>query len=598
MKGGFGFISTRTVRDLLNPKNDNPYSVTDDPRKLIGALIIKAYNELKQEENFRKLPDIPNNSRTFIPESEEDKSIKTLVNYYRFIMNLPDQSSSTDNVQISKNFPNSKKLSRDEFSKWLRYILEGKVYKKKLPYYTDDEFDRFTSLALSLDLFLFKLKNNNTSKTTKVPPTPPPQPPEYEKYVVSDNVKSVSDLCPQLVTNQNSILFSMCCVISLNRKDKQWKWVKLSDSEQLSPNPYCAKRKYKRLMRMFSNPLNYEPLDKINVSMLDYNISELNISELVEEFHIKTINEIIKAMLLKVIIADIKKQFEETSQFSFIHIVSIKDKYKYYEIKIFRSNIWNPNGGRTQPIPAIMMTLSAFDEDGICDFEFVYVCVIPPSKENPQQSGADYNDETFKAKVKEETYHKLTAEMTRLKYLLGGQTFSAPTTSAGTLKQYYDMIDLQFEASRTNSEVPLMDSKPVVLNKDEHSEDPCTLILEYEQNEKGQEEPVWKVAQATDIQIAAFKRVEEYLLTRLQSPKILDNTSIRVFKISNRDTDKNRNITVLVEVKKQDKNGKLLYVYYQALGGERYEVYPNSSVAGEYAQSHKDKYNWVTSTGP
>jgi hypothetical protein len=245
--------------------------------------------------------------------------------------------------------------------------------------------------------------------------------------------------------------------------------------------------------------------------------------------------------------------------------------------------------------PAIKRSsYGAFDEDGICDFEFVYVCVIsrPPSKGNPEQSWADYNDETFKAKVKQETYHKLTAEMTRLQSLLGGQTLNAQTTDAGTLKQYYDTIDLQFEASRTSSEVLLMDSKPVVLKEGENSKDPCTLILQYEQNE----EPVWKAAKATTTQIAAFKKVNDYL-TKFKIKK-LDNTSIRVFKISNGNEDKNRNITVFVEVKKQDENGNLLYVYYQALGGERYEVYNNSDVARGYADLNKAKYNWVQSTGP
>lgn len=584
MKGGL--VRKSIVEDLLKPTNTSlEFTSEQNNFKLIGALIIKAYNEIKQEENFRELPDIPNKSITFTPE--EENSIQSLEHKYSICLKYNDRFSTKsglddENTHIRKIFSGLQMLSSEEFSKWLRYILEGKVYNKTLPFYTDNEFDKFKLLALSLNKLV---KFVNTPKIEPKPTQPPLPPSEYEKYVVSGNVKSVSDLCSQLVTNQNSILFSMCCVISLNRKDKQWEWFKLSDSEQLSPNPYCAKRKYKRLMRMFSNPHNYEPLDKINVSMLDYNISEL-----VEVFHINTINKIIEAMLLKVIIADIKKQFEETSQFSFIHIVSKNNKYKYYEIKIFRSNIWQPDSSRTSTIPVIMCTLSAFDEDGICDFEFVYVCVIPPSKENPQQSGTDYNDE-FKAKVKQETYHKLTAEMTRLQSLLGGQTFNAPTTADGTLKQYYDTIDLQFEASRTSSEVPLMDSKPVVLNEGQKSEDPCTLILEYEQNE----EPVWKAANATTTQIAAFKRVEEYLTER--KIKKLDNTSIHVFKISNGDKDKDKNITVFVEVKKQHENGKLLYVYYQALGGERYEVYNNSDVARGYADLNKAKYNWVQSTG-
>jgi hypothetical protein len=601
MKGGVIFKST--VKEILNPTNNEPGKFTNDPnnRKLIGALIINAYNEIKKilqtEQEYTKLPDIPDNQTTFTQDQID--SIQSLEKKYSICLNYNGRFSTKsglddENTQISTIFLGLQMLSSEEFSKWLRYILEGKVYKKKLLFYTDNEFDKFKLLALSLNKLVSFVKLLTTPEIEPKPTQPPLPPSEYEKYVVSGNVKSVSDLCSQLVTNQNSILFSMCCVISLNRKDKKWEWFKLSDSEQLSPNPYCAKRKYKRLMRMFSNPDNYKPLDKINVSMLDYNISEL-----VEVFHINTINKIIEAMLTKVGIDNINKQFKETSQFSFIHIVSAIGYYKYYEIKIFRSNIWQPDGGRTSTIPVIMCTLSAFDEDGICDFEFVYVCVIspPPSKGPHEQSRADYNDETFKAKVKQETYHKLTAEMTRLQSLLGGQTLNAPTTHAGTLKQYYDTIDLQFEASRTSSGVPLVDSKPVVLNEGQKSEDPCTLILEYEQNEKGQEEPVWKAAEATTTQIAAFKKVEEYL-TKSQTPIILDNTSIRVFKISNGDKDTDKNITVFVEVKKQDKNGKLLYVYYQALGGERYEVYNNSQVARGYADLNKAKYNWVQSTGP
>jgi hypothetical protein len=590
MKGGL--VRKSIVEDLLKPTNTSlEFTSEQNNFKLIGALIIKAYNEIKQEENFRELPDIPNKSITFTPE--EENSIQSLEHKYSICLKYNDRFSTKsglddENTHIRKIFSGLQMLSSEEFSKWLRYILEGKVYNKTLPFYTDNEFDKFKSLALSLNKLVSFVKPSTTPEIEPKPTQPPLPPPEYEKYVDSVNLQRVKVLlCSPLVTKPDSILFGMGCVISLKRTSpKLWNWVNLDSSEQLSSNPYCAKRHAKRLMlRLGTNSIQYEPLDKINVSMLTYNISELE-----DGFIHKKINEIIEAMLKKVRIADIKNQFEETSQFSFIHIVSKNNKYKYYEIKIFRSNIWQPDSSRTSTIPVIMCTLSAFDEDGICDFEFVYVCVIPPSKENPQQSGTDYNDE-FKAKVKQETYHKLTAEMTRLQSLLGGQTFNAPTTADGTLKQYYDTIDLQFEASRTSSEVPLMDSKPVVLNEGQKSEDPCTLILEYEQNE----EPVWKAANATTTQIAAFKRVEEYLTER--KIKKLDNTSIHVFKISNGDKDKDKNITVFVEVKKQHENGKLLYVYYQALGGERYEVYNNSDVARGYADLNKAKYNWVQSTG-
>jgi hypothetical protein len=608
MKGGL--VTWKTVRDLLNPINNEPGNVTNDPnnRKLIGALIIKAYNELKL--HYKDLPAIPHEPKTFTPA--ENTSIESLEDKYSICLKYNDRFSTRsgwddENTQISTIFSSLQMLSEEEFSKWLRYILEGNVYKKRLPYYTDNEFDKFKSLALSLNKLVNYVNFVNTPPQPQRQlgePLQSQQSSDYETYVDSDNLQRVKNLCSQLVKNlcsplvtkPDSILFGMGCVISLKRtKPKPWNWVNLDGSEQLSSNPYCAKRHAKRLMLSSSghNHNTYtDPLNKINVSMLTYNISELK-----DGFIHKKINEVIDAMLSKVDIDNIKKQFEETLQFKFIHIV--KGNYKYYEFKIFHSRIYDPEH-RTLTIPVIICMLSTFDEDGICDFEFVYVCVIrqPQNENDPPIDWRNYNvDSDYMKKLKQETYHKLTAEMTRLQSLLGGQTLNAPTTHAGTLKQYYDTIDLQFEASRTHNEFPLMDSKPVVLDEGQKSEDPCTLILEYEQNEKGQEEPVWKAAKATTTQIAAFKRVEEYL-TQPQPPIILDNTSIHVFKISNGDKDKDKNITVFVEVKKQDENGKLLYVYYQALGGERYEVYNNSDVARGYADLNKANYNWVLSTGP
>jgi hypothetical protein len=592
MKGGL--VHKSIVEDLLNPINTSlEFTSEQNNFKLIGALIIKAYNELKL--HYKDLPAIPHEPKTFTPE--EENSIKSLVGYYKFFFTyLNTQSSSTDNVQISKIFSGLQMLSSEEFSKWLRYILEGNVYKKILPYYTDNEFDKFKSLALSLNELVSFVKR---STTPEIEPKPTPQSQqslEYEKYDDDDDdddvknlcLQRVKNLCSQLVTEPNSILFGMGCVISLNRNPPPWRWVTLTDEEKrnISSNPYCAKRQTKRMMmRLSTNRNEYEPLDKINVSMLTYNISGLD-----NEYLIKKINEVIDAMLSKVDIDNIKNQFKETSQFSFIHIV--KGNYKYYEIKIFRSRIYDPSH-RTLTIPVIICMLSTFDEDGICDFEFVYVCVIrqPQNENDPPIDRRNYNvDSDYMKKLKQETYHKLTAEMTRLQSLLGGQTLNAPTTHAGTLKQYYDTIDLQFEASRTHNELD-DNAKPQLLDKGQKSEDPCTLILQYEANE----EPVWKAAKATTTQIAAFKRVEEYL-TQPQTPIKLDNTSIHVFKISNGDKDKDKNITVFVEVKKQDENGKLLYVYYQALGGERYEVYNNSDVARVYADLNKAKYNWVLST--
>ena len=584
MKGGV--VRTKAVKEILNPLNSDPKKFINDPNnsKLIGALIIKTYNELKGQFKATDLPDIPDNSITFTPS--QNKSIQLLESVYSHYLLYHNKFSTKSGwddkqTQTSTIFSNLQMLQQVEFSTWLRYILEGKVYKKKLPVYTDNDFDKFKLLALSLHKLLLFL-------TSKVPvPTPSPASPspssasEYENYVDSVNLQRVKELCSPLVAQPASILFGMGCVISLKRNNpKQWNWVNLASSEQLSSNPYCAKRHAKRMMmRLNTNPIAYnEPLNKINVYMLTYEINELG------GFIIDKINTI----LSKVNKDEIKKQFEKTSEFKFVYIVL--GNYKYYEIKIFRSNIWKPDGSITSTIPVIMFTLSAFDEDGICDFEFVYVCVInsPPTSTTPPLE--DRPDDEFNAKVKEETFHKLTAEMTRLQSLLGGQTLNAPTTGAGTLKQYYDTIELPFQASRIN---PLVDSKPVVLNKGEDSEDPCTLILEYEQNEKGQQEPVWKAAKATTTQIAAFKNVNEHLQER--NIKKLDNTSIRVFKSSNNEKGDD-NITVFVEVKKQDINGNLLYVYYQALGGERYEVYNNSSVAREHAALNKANYNWVQST--
>lgn len=586
MKGGL--IRTSTVRELLKPTNKEHDNVTNDPnnRILIGALIIKAYNELKL--HYNDLPAIPHEPKTFT--QAENTSIQLLESLYSLSLLYHDQLSTKSGwddkqTQTSTIFSGLQMLSSEEFSTWLRYILEGKVYKKKFPFYTDNEFDKFKLLALSLNKLVRFDKPSNTPKIEPKPTQPPLPPPEYEKYVDSVNLQRVKVLCSPLVTKPDSILFGMGCVISLKRTNpKQWNWVNLASSEQLSSNPYCAKRLYKRMMmRLNTNPIVYnEPLDKINVSMLTYEINELG------DFINKKINEVIDAMLSKVGIDNIKSQFDETSQFNFIHIV--KGNYKYYEFKILRSSIRKPDAHYTSTIPVIMFTLSAFDEDGICDFEFVYVCVInsPPTITIPPLE--DRQNDEFNKKLKEETFYKLMAEMTRLQSLLGGQTLNAPTTGAGTLKQYYDTIELQFQASRTNTVLPLVDTKPVVLNEGQKSEDPCTLILEYEE---GQTEPVWKAAKATTTQSAAFKKVNEYLQER--NIKKLDNTMIRVFKISNKEQGDD-NITVFVEVKKQDINGNLLYVYYQALGGERYEVYNNSSVAREHAALNKANYNWVQST--
>lgn len=576
MKGGA--VRTTTVKNILNPENNDPNTFIGNPENpmLIGALIIKQYNELKGMASYLKnLPYIPNSQA--ILTVDQNKDVNKLALFYISCFDAFNETPVVD--EYSQFFSDLKAFQPDEFRMWLTYILEGNVYKKKLPFYTDNEFHKFKLLALSLQKLLqvFSQSSNNHPPSNPKPVALL----EYEKYEVF-NILGLKDLLSNFV--RSPILYEMACVISLIRGPTPiWKWFKLSDSENLSPNPYCATRRTKRL---FVSPQPPQPLDKINVSRLKYQM------QTVDEYSkaIKgIIDKIVSQMLEKFDIDNIKKLLDETSQFTHIMIVDKDDYYKYYEFKIRHSIINNPDHVKLT-IPVIICTLSGFDEDGICDFEFVYVGVTPL----PTQSDTPpVEEEDHETKVKQETYYKLRAEITRIQSLLGGQTWNAPHTAEGTQKQYYDTISLNFNESRTgNATDGKSNESPRVLIESQNSEEPCTLILNHESN---QDELVWKAAIATSTQNAAFKCVDEYL--QKNHITTLDDTMIRVYKISNGQPSP-ADITVFVEVKKLDTNFSLLQVEYQALGGERYEVYNNSTNARAAAGLNKAHYNWVTSTGP
>jgi hypothetical protein len=616
MKGGL--VRTTTVKHILNPDISIPADVLNGQKKSIRSLIMAAYENLTTH-----YPDLPKKlPTTHQPKLTDalDKSIVELEKYYKASLrvNTPTNSTSTELLSgLSNKNPRIEMLSSDEFKTWIRYMLQGKVYKKLFPYYTDNEFNMFTRFAVSLNkLSLFITDINSSSPTTTTSSSSPtsssPHPTtsspldEYEKYVTLPNVNDVtivSELCSKIVGEKN-VLFSMSCVIQLNRKPRQsWTWERLTGDEQksISSNPYCAQehRTHKRLMWSPGTNTYSEPLNKINVRGLNYVMNDLN------DVDVKKLNERITTMLggekkKEAIIAQLKRHdsTEPTPPpFESIDILTGGGKYKYYEFKILHSRIW------VQPrltIPGIMCTLSGFDEDGICDFEFVYVCVIRPPQNNEPAIDMNYDDLKVLKDVKNRTYYELMAEKTRIERLLGGETLSAPSTAAGTLKQYYDTKELIFAngGSRTGFEgSPPQDLKPRLLQKNEPFNGPCTLILEYEPNEKDQYEPVWKVAEATTTQAMAFRQVAEQVSKEFKpGGPTLDNTMIRVFKVTNGLVGPN-NITVFVEVKKVDETGQLVYVYYQALASERYEVYANSVVAGEHALINKHKYNWVQSTG-
>lgn len=578
MKGGA--VSTRTVKELLNPTNNDPSKFISDPKNpmLIGALIIKQYNEVKVGmDHLKNLPDIPNSQA--ILTANQNAHVTILANFYNASFKRINETPVVD--EYSQFFSDLKAFQPDEFKAWLKYILEGNVYKKILPYYKDNEFNKFKLLALSLH----KLRQViNEEPGTPSPPPPPSL--EYEKYEVSD-IGGLKGFLSKFV--RSSILCEMCCVISLIRGyPKNWSWaaLNLSEKKTISPNQYCANRRYKRLI--VSPNIKLEPLSKFNVFKLTYQMQ--TVADYIRANDIITI--IVKPMLAKLDIEQIKTIFEQTAQFKQIIIQDKNGFYKYYEFKIRRSSIVDPTNNRFF-IPVIICTLSGFDEDGICDFEFVYVCVPKP---NPPQSGVPV-EKGYDTKVKQETFYKLRAEMTRIQSLLGGQTWTAPTTAEGTLKQYYDTKSLRFGESRSGGIATdgKSNEPPRVLNAGENSEGPCTLILNYEHNQENKKnEPIWKAAQATSTQIAAFNRVDEDLRTK--STTKLDDTMIRVYKISN-DRPSPDDITVFVEVKKLGTNGELLRVVYQALGGERYEVYNNSTNARVAAELNKAHYNWAEDIG-
>jgi hypothetical protein len=227
-----------------------------------------------------------------------------------------------------------------------------------------------------------------------------------------------------------------------------------------------------------------------------------------------------------------------------------------------------------------MLTISGFDEDGICDFEFVYVCV-------PQENPSNVPDENEYIKtVKSKIFNKIKSEMTRIESLLGGQTSTAPTTAEGTLKQYYDTIDLKCEQPITSNE-----TKDVLEEITENIEEPCTLISKSEGT--APKKLVWKVAKATSIQRKAFNCVVQYLVANKITQ--LDNEMIRVYKISSGQSLSD-SITVFVEVKKIE-NNNLTQVVYQALGGECYDVYNNYTSAKNAATLTQQQYEHVTALG-
>jgi hypothetical protein len=147
MRGGF--VRTTIDKDLLKPSNNDPSKFEADSPMFVGASIIRRYNELKGQFYSLTLPDIPDKS-TILTDAQI-KGIKGFTNFYT--LKLLDQKNRNGGVgNNSQVFSNLKELPSDEFEEWLKYILEGNVYKKKLPVYTDNEFNKFKSLALSLHI--------------------------------------------------------------------------------------------------------------------------------------------------------------------------------------------------------------------------------------------------------------------------------------------------------------------------------------------------------------------------------------------------------------------------------------------------------------
>jgi hypothetical protein len=607
MKGGI--VRTKTVKEMLNPETtkDPAIFVNEQNNPLfIGAVIIKTYNNIKAEYSSKIiLPDIRSEPKQLTPQQLDN--INSFITWYRLMYNrLISENQSHENLQFGTFLSKSKNLEYDEFEKQLKYILEGGVYKKKMPFYTDNEFDRFKSFAKMLikcENLIRKLNKESYEQTKLSSNATPSVPhtetlPDYNQYGVTSNdqtLKTLQEFCKELKQPGESVLCEMACVISLKRIPPNWTWSLLDESERSSiqSNPYCAIRRMKRLIIV--NGQN-KPLDKFNVSNLEYQIQRVG-----EYLRRDTLNKILNVMSEKLIS---KKNdilgILPTDQYKYVHIVDNgSNYYKYYEFKICRSEVrYTKERNLPVKIPVIICTLSAFDEDGMCDFEFVYVLAIKKSSASQQDSSPVEPDIDI---LKRQIYYRtIDAENYRMTVLLGGQTFNTTNDTDQTEKQYYyDMIALDFDVSRTisgDSESESLDDKkqPILLDSDDSSGDPCTLILKYETNpETEKEEPVWKVAKATPIQIAACKRVTAYLMEPNQP--LLDDTNIRVFKISNNEQDKTKNITVFVQVKKQDDKGNILYVEYQALGGECYAVYNNYTTARQAAEINKSNFNWASS---
>ena len=226
MKGG-RYVRTTTVQELLNPTNNDPSKFETDNPMFVGALIIKSYNELKVGMDFLKnLPDIPDKPQKLT--DNQNTRVTILAQLYNANFKIINETPVVD--EYSQFFSDLKALQPNEFEKWLKYILEGNVYKKKLPFYTNVEFHKFKLLALSLH----KLRQvPNQSSINPVSNPKQVAPPEYEKYEVFD-IRGLNGFLSKVVSS--SILCEMCCVISLFRGDpKNWSWAALNSSEIKNP---------------------------------------------------------------------------------------------------------------------------------------------------------------------------------------------------------------------------------------------------------------------------------------------------------------------------------------------------------------------------
>ena len=132
MRGGLTSISTTTVKELLNPSNDNPSKFEANSPMFVGALIISSYNHIKGNTFFERynLPDIPSTSQSLTAAQLENIKAFTLVYHYSKI---------------------DKPLSQDDFYNSLIYVLQGEVYKTNLPHNSEEEkLQKFNLLGQSL----------------------------------------------------------------------------------------------------------------------------------------------------------------------------------------------------------------------------------------------------------------------------------------------------------------------------------------------------------------------------------------------------------------------------------------------------------------